>query len=468
MAGYGNGNGNGEELQGSSRQATAREFLAVLFRRKWIVIGLFVATTITILITALSTPTVYISAGSVLVKRGEKESLMSPYRRVIGDWEQDLGSEMEIVRSQPVVARAQAMIDAQGLGDRIHIDAENIDVEVMGKSTVLAVGYVAGDAAVTKPACDAIIRAYIEFRQNDYALAYPREFFEREIEQVESDLRRRIGLRRDFAERSGVVDLKVQNSDLVHQLGTLKQRRNNVRADLAEARAMLANMEQLQSNAKIDLPTFSSTFSNETALIELKRKILNEEARLASLRERFREEAYEVENAKRTIASLKDLLREEVSARLEMSRGKTDQLQARLDVLDTDIAAIEAELAGMPDKEGRLAMMDQEIAILQDRQAQLTESSDQARVNEQTSQSVNVLLLSEASEPRASNARDYVRLALAPAFSVVVGIGLAFFIDGLDLTVRTAGHAERAMELPVLASLTDRRRRTAWKGQGGR
>ena len=33
------------------------------------------------------------------------------------------------------------------------------------------------------------------------------------------------------------------------------------------------------------------------------------------------------------------------------------------------------------------------------------------------------------------------------------------FIDGLDLTVRTAAQAEEYLEVPVLASLSERRRR---------
>jgi capsular polysaccharide biosynthesis protein len=52
-----------------------------------------------------------------------------------------------------------------------------------------------------------------------------------------------------------------------------------------------------------------------------------------------------------------------------------------------------------------------------------------------------------------------VRLLLAPAFSLLVGIAIAFFIDGLDLTVRTANQAEEYLDLPVLASLSERRRR---------
>jgi len=72
---------------------------------------------------------------------------------------------------------------------------------------------------------------------------------------------------------------------------------------------------------------------------------------------------------------------------------------------------------------------------------------------------VNVVVLAPASVATATNPLDMVRLGLAPAFSLLVGIAIAFFIDGLDLTVRTANQAEEYLDLPVLASMGERRRR---------
>ena len=82
-----------------ARQATAREFLSVLFRRKWIILGLFVITTATVLTVAMTTPTTYISSGRILVKRGERQSALRAERQIFNDWEQELGSEMQIAKS---------------------------------------------------------------------------------------------------------------------------------------------------------------------------------------------------------------------------------------------------------------------------------------------------------------------------------------------------------------------------------
>jgi len=68
---------------------------------------------------------------------------------------------------------------------------------------------------------------------------------------------------------------------------------------------------------------------------------------------------------------------------------------------------------------------------------------------------VSIVVLSPASAGRARNTHDYVRLALAPAFSLVVGIGLAFFVDGLDTRLRTPRDIEDTVDLPVFATLTE-------------
>jgi uncharacterized protein involved in exopolysaccharide biosynthesis len=162
-----------------------------------------------------------------------------------------------------------------------------------------------------------------------------------------------------------------------------------------------------------------------------------------------------------TLETLRSLLSREARSRVEISATRVQALEARLRPADQEIRQLEAELENMPGKEMSLSEMDRQIAVLKDRYSELVRNSDQARITEQTRSSVNIIVLEPAGRARATNTRDWVRLALAPGFSLVVGIGLAFFIDGLDSRIRTASDAENTLELPVLASLTERRRRDA-------
>lgn len=442
------------------RQATAREFLSVLFRRKWVVIGLFLVTTLTVAILSLSQGAEYISSGKVMVKRGEQESMLTPTRRYPGQWEEDLGSEVQLAKSQSVLDLAERTLTAQTAAGQpvVKLDPKKVDAEVIGKSNVLAIAYVDADPKVARRVCDALLRAYVEFRQNDLALAYPREFFDRERQEVETDLNHWTELRRRFANSEEIYDIGEQQRSLINQVGVLESRRSDVAADLAEARAEWEQMQQLSSSQDVDLPSFAKLYSSESAVLTTKKKVIDQEAVVAQLQARFQDNSPQVVQAMVTLESYREMLRREVESQIKMSKSRVDVLEARLAAYDRDIAALRSGLGTMPDKEAHLGAMNQEIERLKSRLMTIEEKSDAARVNERTSARTNVVLIAAAGPATAARTRDYVRLALAPAFSLVVGIGLAFFLDGLDVTVRTSGHAEEAVELPVLAAVTERRR----------
>ena len=442
------------------RQATVREFLAVVFRRKWLILGLFGVTTATVVTLSLTSRVSYISYGRLLLKRGERSSALDGHRQVYSDWEQDLGSELEVAKSIPVLDRAREILKGDPLpdGSVLGVDPRQVDVEVVGKSNVLRLGYVDRDPLAARRVCSALLRAYMDFREKNLGqFSDPKVFFETEMAKVEGELARQQELRRNYANREGLVDVQDQKQNLLSQLGGLKSRQSDLNARLAEARATARVMRKLRDRPEVDLPDPQSAPSS-AAVFELSRRIVEQEARLAQLRERYREDASEIVNAKQTVESLRALLSREVEARILGADSRVEVLGDQYASVGRDIAAVEAQLDSMPNKETRLSEIDRQLGVLKGQYETLVKDRDLARMTEHTSAAITVLLLSPAGPATASNSRDYVRLALAPAFSIVVAVGLAFFLDGLDVTVRTARHAEEASDVPVLAAVRERRR----------
>jgi uncharacterized protein involved in exopolysaccharide biosynthesis len=217
-------------------------------------------------------------------------------------------------------------------------------------------------------------------------------------------------------------------------------------------------MLEMQKNPDVDASGFDRS-GRQAALDALKNRIVEQQGRIATLRERYRDDAPEVQNAAATLATLQALLRREIDGQIEVARSRILLHQSRVDALDRDITDLRQRLSAMPRSQRRLDDLEAEIKTLRMRYDDYAKARDMARINTNTSQGLNVVLLNPAGPGVAGNARDWVRIALAPAFSLVVGIGLAFFIDGLDITVRTSAQAEEYLEVPVLASLSDRRRR---------
>lgn len=453
-----------DERATSARQTTAREFLAVVFRRRWIVIGLFVITTATVVLVTVSQKAEYVSSGQVLLKRGEQESVMTPTRRMFGVWEEELGSEVQLIKSYSVLQLAAKKLAEDSTyrgGPTLTIDPRNVDAEAVGKSNVLAIAYADADPKAAQRICDAVISAYIEFREHDLTLAYPSQFFETEIKKVQKELDGWVEQRRTYTNQQGISDIEEQRRGLVSQLTSLKVSRAQEEAGLNEAETMQRQMHTLRDDPSVDLPTFGQLYSNEQALVDLKHRVIEQETRLVTLRERYRDGSTIVLMAQQTLDTLKVMLAAEVESRLKLTDAHVEMVRSRLAVFDRDIAAANDRLARMPDEEARLGDMSRHIELLKTRVEDLTEKSDMARVNERTTTTADLYLIAPAGPAVPRHSRDYVRLALAPAFSLVVGIGLAFFIDGLDLTIHTSGHAEEAVELPMLAAVGERRRRPA-------
>jgi succinoglycan biosynthesis transport protein ExoP len=445
-------------------QHPAREFLAVLFRRKWIIIGLFLVTTATVVSVAVTTPTYYLSSGRILVKRGERQSMLRPDRQIFSDWEQELGSEMQIVKSVPVIKRARELmaVEAEKTHQTLPLDPGSIDVEVMGKSNVIAIGYTSLDPSVAQIACASIMEAYIEYRRNRMLAEDPAHFFEKGIADLEAQVNAKLDERRRYAEETGVAAPMAQTQSWLTQVASLEARRSDLAADLAAAQSVEQAMKRFQSEADVDLPTFDGVnqYTNESALVTLKTRVVDQQAKIAVLTETLRDDAPEVVGARQTLETLQELLRKEVESRVRMAGSKVQQLQSKVAVLDQEIATIRQQLVGAPENLKKMDEIDADLVALRAQLKDVTNARDQAAITANTSQDVNVILLAPAGIATASNPLDIVRLLLAPAFSLLVGIAIAFFVDGLDLTVRTANQAEEFLDLPVLASLSERRRRS--------
>ena len=442
----------------AARLVGARDFLNVVFRRKWIILGLFAVVTVTTVILTLARPVDFASFGSVLVKRGEQESVMTPGRRVTG-WEEELATEAQVVKSWAVRQDAQAVLDAQAKrgAPPIGLDAGAVDVEVIGQSNVIQIAYVARDPEVAHRACDAIMDAYDEYRSTSETLPYPKQFFDSELQRVGAAIDSLSRVRRQFTENQEVVDIAEQQRSLIASIGSVRHQRVLVSADLSEAMGNLRMLHTLNETPDMDVPVIGTGFLNEGAVADLKTSMLRQETRIAQLRERYRDDAPELVDARASLESMRALLKREVAQGLKLAQARVQGLQSRLESIEGQLAELEGELAGMPTKEARLEDIDQRLTVLRARFLAMTQDSDQARVTEQTSRRVSVVVLSPASAGRARNTHDYVRLALAPAFSLVVGIGLAFFIDGLDTRFRTPRDVEDTVDLPVLASLSERK-----------
>lgn len=446
---------------------TLRDVVAVLFRRKWIILGVFAVTTGVTAAFTLSQPVYWESTGKVLLRRGMQDNIMQSYRRTLS-WEEELSSEVETARSPAILERARRILaeraELHGT-TKSEIQQGQVEAAVVGESNVIAISYRDLQPEVARDVTNALLTAFTQFREETYQMAFPESFFEEEIDLTKTELE---GLQRErqaFLTQANIVDV---SSEKVNQLTARAHATavvNDIRQDLIEKETQLEQMHAYLENPEAypDVPFVSDQqIGNESVISELKKELVMRRLRYEELSKIYQPGVPDLERLEAEIEGTKRLLATEVRDRIRLAEMEVSSLQARLDEAESELQGRDARLEEMPYQETRLADYDRRITALSAKYDDLVRDKSRAKVTQATQTQQTVFVLAPASEPYPKNTKDYVRIALAPVFSLIVGLGLAFFVDGLDTTIKNPRDAEGAFEgVPVLATLNDEQEKKA-------
>ena len=442
---------------------SARDFLSVLFRRRWIIGTVLAVTTLTVLGINLSQPLFYESTGKVIVKRGVRDNIMQGYTRTLS-WEEELASEVETVKSGAVIGMAQEYFDGQRAQKRrptARIAADRVEASVVGESNVIAMSYQDRNPETALEVTEAIIHAYMAYRKTEYTLKFPKEFFDSEIARVSQELAEWTQKRQDYMAATGTVNLSLEGAADKNYMNQQELQLADVEREIAQRRQMVDEMKLLLSPAGGSAEVPFTSNGGDQVIIEIQQNLAEARVRYKEMETIYVPQSRELLQMKSKIDEMESMLAREVRTRVQIAEGDVRALEAKAASVRRSQSTGQNRLATYPARTARMSEIETHIEALTKNYNELSESAAQVKIAKATSPDWTVDLLTPAGQPYAKNQRDYVRLALAPIFSLIVGLGLAFFIDGLDASLKSPRETEEALELPVLASLTEHKERRA-------
>jgi uncharacterized protein involved in exopolysaccharide biosynthesis len=123
----------------------------------------------------------------------------------------------------------------------------------------------------------------------------------------------------------------------------------------------------------------------------------------------------------------------------------------------SELDQAKAEVALFPDKEKQLAGIESNITAYEDKYQLLLQKQHEAQIAVATSAEFKVAVLTPPGKATAKRTGDYVRLAVGPFLSLIVGLGLAFFFESMDHSVKNAAEVEQYLGTTVLATVSESR-----------
>lgn len=445
---------------GAIRQATTRDFLSVVFRQLWVIVTVFMIAVVSVVIVTLKTPTAYESESKVLVRRGQKQSVLMSQLQVYS-WDEEVSSEIETVKSLPVTQRAQKILDEWAASGRIdspiRMAPSGVDAGVVDKSNVIKISYTDKDALTCVPVTEAVTEAYMQFRRESGTVPQVYEFFSREKRDVETAMNDLLVRRTEYLRSSSVMSPQEEQNGLFQLLTNAEQEVMTADAEVRVLDQTITAARGVLSSNEVPDPAFflSQDLGNQTNLTQLKERWNQLRQERDALAARQTPEHPELKGVILSLAEVEQQIRAEAEVTVRLLESRHQNLTEKIRTLTASAEKYKQELSGIPHREIALSEFDHKMQTLRDRYKEIVGKEIQARISQATSPDWTVTLFAKPSRPRALRTTDYVRLALAPILSLVVGLMLAFFLDSLDHSLKSGSDVEEFLGIPVLASLPE-------------
>jgi uncharacterized protein involved in exopolysaccharide biosynthesis len=462
-----------------SRQETSlRDFLDVVFRRKWIIVSILLLTTALVLVIDARQPQSWASTSRVLIRRGEQPTLLSQQVRTLG-WEEEVASLLQVILSDEVFARARVhfadSVRANNLPADWVFNPGSVRADVIGESNVFAITYADARRDVVRLGCETVTIAFRDFYNQRQAPPGLTDFFAGELADTRAELESWRQRRNDFMNREKFYGAEETSKFLLGKIGGLESRLTQLNGDISSQDLRVANLEALQRKTGPELERELSFSMSQHVLqsgivqnIKFSLQKLNLERE--ELAQMYTDKHPEVVSVDAQIADLHDDLKRQVENAYRVEKVTLSEMLARRAALVTELSQARKELDAVPDRERQVTEMDATIKNLEERQKLLLSRQGESEIAEAGRPEGDVSVLSKASRPYSKKTRDYVRLALGPLLSLIVGLGIAFFLESMDHSVKSRGEAEEYLHVAVLGTISDTgssERKQAAGGEGG-
>jgi len=445
-----------------------------------------------------------VAISSVIIHGRNYENRLFPEQRqggqatVFMNPKEEINSEIEIIRSRPVLERVvealklHARKDARdvGLGEFIRRGVRS--ALKPARSLLMKKGLVrerteqdAFEAAVTKlgqklkvePAIDSQIVRII-YHDSDPVLASQvankvaeeyltqhlvinlkraeGSFYAEQIKTVQGELTALQDQLEKMKSREGIISFSEQSKALLKKLESFDVARATVQKEIISKRSKVEKTrELLRSNPDLLIPL--PEIAKDPQIEDLENKLVNLRFQLEALRKRYTEGSRQVVTAREQVAEIRAQIRDQVSRFLDREMAELRKLQAEEQALTQTINALNAEIKRLPATELALSNLEKQIEVKQAGLTVLWKRHQDSSVAQATDFRLeNVKVVSRASVPlKPATPNLPLNMGLGLILALVVGFSAAFFVEYWDDSLKVPEDVERFLGLPVFASIPE-------------
>lgn len=455
---------------------TFRQALAMLKRRRKVVLATLATVVLATLLFLLLAPPVHESIATLQVHTAPVASgaAQSGDLPAVADLSgatqsRSLETQLAILRSQAVRRAAIARLSPGAKSEASKYF--DIAIEAVGDTDLISLTTRSHNPYASAAIANAFCKEYIQLSRtkNRGQLQEATDFVGRQQQAAQARLNQARNALRDYKQRNGTFDLASESQNLLTEVGQIESEWRQARADKASHLAELSKLRTVAAGmtatrvvpAEIVRRPAVEAMKTQLTKLELDRlaalqeyqptrpEVQAIEGQIAAIRQRLRREAQtEVGSWTNEV----NPVRQNVVQEITKLQGQVWATEARGVALKAASKRARAQLALLPDRERRLGQLNTDLTAQQQAYQMLNEKYQTLRMT-QEARAADASILFPADPGTLVSASKARSLGIALILGLMLAVGLAALLDWVDDRVHSVQDAKIVSRLPVLAQI---------------
>jgi succinoglycan biosynthesis transport protein ExoP len=432
------------------------EYVRIIHKRVWLLLLIFVVTMTVVAIASYNATPIYRATALVRIEK-KTPSIVSIEEVYQADAARDeyYETQYKLIRSRRVCSEVFDRLELGKLEryedsrDKVGAFSEDVTIEPVPDTYLVNVSYESPNGELAAKVANAVADEYVSYvkrEKKDISQEAEGKITER-IPELRRSLRESEDALRLFEEENSALSFQKRREIIYDSLSSLNKRITEVSQELAKAEAKYDSVSAAKSAEEIlSLPDIVKS----PAIQSHGRERLALEAQKAELVQTYRLDSNPVSTIESKIAVVAKKIMDEASrivqslrAEMEEKRSEEKKLQELLEEHRKLAKSFDANVSRY---DALKADVEQNRSLYQEfmqRRKEL-ESSSQMDIG-------TVQIVDRAEIPTVPvRPRKMLNLLLAAALSLLCSIGLAFFLEYMDDSIRSHEDIERYVKLPLL------------------
>jgi uncharacterized protein involved in exopolysaccharide biosynthesis len=336
----------------------------------------------------------------------------------------------------------------------------SVRASAIGESNVLALRYTSINPSECRLGCAAITQAYAQYYKQKKAPPELTDFFAREMQDVQIELAHWRQKKNDFLNKEKFFGMDEEGRFLLQKMGNLEMLETETSNDVAVQNAKVENLRVLSSLSPDEIEdklamSVPPSILQSGIVINIKNSLQKLRTSEEELKNKYTEKHPQVVALNEQIRELQTSLQQEVTNIYKIEQASLKDMLNLQQSTRGEIRKTQVAINEIPDKETELNKINHQIELLESKYSDLLEKQDASQITLASSPDWEVIVLSSASNAYAKKTKDYVRMAVGPLLSLVVAMGLAFFLESIDHSLSNAAEVEEYLGANVLATISE-------------